>query len=185
MDLGKSLLLFILCCGFPFGSLGAEDAGPAVAKDFSIQPSSEWVEWPANFQNVVASYGKKSTLATFYVTVRDLEEAKTVRDLKWEDLFKPQYASIDIHNQGETVIGGEKSRYCLYSLKPGEFKTTMEGKLPAKYMNYILVHGNRLFSITFKDTEEGFSLNYPSFVTVIRTLRFEAVPSGKQGGAAS
>ncbi len=184
MDLRKSLSFLILCLALPLMSVHAEEAGQAV-KDFSLRPSAEWVELPGNFQGVVASYGKTGTLATFYITARDLEEAKTVLDLRWEDLFKPQFASIDIHNQGETVIGGEKSRYCLYSLKPGEFKTTMEGKLPAKYMNYILVHGNRLFSITFKDTEEGFSLNYPSFVTVIRTLRFEAVPSGKQGGAAS
>ncbi len=183
MDLKKPLLLLILCLGLPLIPVHAEDAAPAT-KDFSLQTSSEWVELPPSFQGVVASYGKLGTLATFYITARDLEEAKTVRDLRWEDLFKPEFASINIHHEGETVIGGEKARYCLYSLKPGEFKSTMEGNLPAKYMNYVLIHGNKLFSVTFKDTQDGFGLSYPSFVTVIRTLRFETAPPAKQSATA-
>jgi hypothetical protein len=50
----------------------------------------------------------------------------------------------------------------------------MEGKLPGKYINYVLIHEGKLFSITFKDTEDGFALTYPSFLSVIRTLRFDA-----------
>lgn len=184
MNVRKALFFWVLCFGISAALVHAESAGPAV-KDFSLQISPEWIELPAQFQNVIASYGKKGTLATFYITSRDFEETKTVRDLQWEDLFKPEFASIDIHNQGETVIGGEKARYCLYSLKPGPFKTAMEGKLPAKYINYVLIHQGKLFSVTFKDTQDGFGINYPSFVKALRTLRFETAPSANPGQAAT
>ena len=126
------------------------------------------------YQGVVVSYGKKGTLATFHITERELPEAKTVEQLKWEDLFSPQYKSIDIHTQNATFLAGEKAKFCIYTLKPGEFKNTMEGKLPGKYINYVLIHEGKLFSITFKDTEDGFASTYPSFLTVIRTFRFDA-----------
>lgn len=157
---------------------------PTGNQDYSIELPSDWVEWPADFQDLVGSYGRKGTLATFYITARELEAPKTVQDLRWEDLFKPRYDAIDIRSQGDTVIGGEKARYCLYMLKPGEFKTAMEGKLPAKYMNYVLIHRNKLFSITFKDTLDGFSLNYPSFVKAIRSLQFKETEPTAVGGKA-
>jgi hypothetical protein len=141
---------------------------------FSIEPSQDWIELPLPFQGVVVSYGKKGTLATFHITERNLDEVKSIEQLKWEDLFSPEFKSIDIRTQNVTLLGGEKAKFCIYTLKPGEFKKTMEGKLPAKYINYVLIHRGKLFSITFKDTEDGFALTYPSFLAVIRTLRFDA-----------
>lgn len=130
------------------------------------------MELPLPFQGVVVSYGKKGTLATFHITERDLDQVRPVEDLDWRDLFSPEFNSIDISQQSLTVLAGEKAKFCVYTLKPGEFKRTMEGKLPGKYMNYVLIHGGKLFSITFKDVEDGFVLNYPSFLAAIRTLRF-------------
>ncbi|MDD5226038.1 MAG: hypothetical protein PHV97_02505 [Candidatus Omnitrophica bacterium] len=143
------------------------------SKGFSLSLSQDWIELPLPFQGVVVSYGKKGTLATFHITERKLDEVRTVEQLKWADLFSPQFESIDIRTENSTVLGGEKAKFCVYTLKPGEFKKTMEGKLPAKYINYILIHQGKLYSITFKDTADGFPLTYPSFLAAIRTLRFD------------
>lgn len=149
---------------------------------FSIEPSEEWMPLSLDYANVVVHYGKKGTLATFHISAREFEEAKTLEMLKWEDLFSPEFNSIDIHTQGQTMIGGEKARYCVYSLKSGPFKSKMEGKLPGKYMNYVMIHNGRLFSITFKDTAEGFSVDYPSFMKAIRTFQFNELPPPISGG---
>ncbi len=170
-------LIFVL--SLPCNFLRAEEA-VAPPKGFSITPSPDWIELPLPFQGVVVSYGKKGTLATFHVTVRNLDEVRTVDQLKWEDLFSPQSGSIDIRTQNTTFLGGEKAKFCIYTLKPGEFKKTMEGNLPAKYINYVLVHQGKLFSITFKDTEDGFAMTYPSFLAALRTLRFDASKSPPQ-----
>jgi hypothetical protein len=166
------ILLFVLPCSF----LWAEKI-ETPAKGFSIQPSQDWVELPLPFQGVAVSYGKKGTLATFHITEREAGEVRTVEQLKWEDLFSPEFSSIDIRTQNATLLGGEKAKFCVYTLRPGEFKKTMEGKLPGKYINYVLIHQGKLFSITFKDTEDGFALTYPSFLAMIRTLRFDASKS--------
>lgn len=159
--------------------LHAEKFG-SPAKGFSISPSKDWVELPVSFQGVVASYAKKETVATFHIKERDLEGTKTIDQLSWESLFSPEFGSIDIHSQNTTLLGGEKAKFCVYTLKPGEFKKTMEGKLPGKYINYVLVHQGKLFSITFMDREEGFALNYPSFLAAIRTLRFDTIQPASQ-----
>ena len=166
-------LSFILLLFLPCSFLRAEKVEIS-PKGFSIQPSQDWIEMSLPFQGVVVSYGKKGTLATFHITEREAGEIRTVEQLKWEDLFSPEFGSIDIRKQNTTLLGGEKAKFCIYMLKPGEFKKTMEGKLPAKYINYVLIHHGKLFSITFKDTEDGFSLTYPSFLAAIRTLRFDA-----------
>lgn len=166
-------LSFILFLIFPINFLHAEKVGPS-AKAFSIELSQDWMELPLPLQGVVVSYGKKGTLATFHITERELGDIHAVENLKWEDLFSPEFGSIDIRTQSMTVLAGEKAKFCIYSLKPGEFKNTMEGKLPARYINHVLIHGGKLFSVTFKDTEDGFALNYPSFLAAIRTLRFDA-----------
>ena len=164
-----SVVFFLI---FPVGFLHAAKVD-LPSKGFSIQPSQDWIELPLPFQGVVVSYGRKGTLATFHITERDLDQVKTVEQLKWEDLFSPEFKSVDIRTQSTTVLGGEKAKFCVYVLKPGEFKSTMEGKLAAKYINYVLIHRDKLFSITFKDTEDGFASTYPSFLAVIRTLRFD------------
>ncbi len=166
------VLLIVSLVILPIQFLRAEKF-EAPSKAFSIEPSQEWIELPLPFQGVVISYGKKGTLATFHITERNLDEVKTIEQLKWEDLFSPEFGSIDIRTQGAALLGGEKAKFCIYTLKPGEFKRTMEGKLPAKYINYVLIHQGKLFSITFKDTEDGFALTYPSFLAAIRTLRFD------------
>jgi len=166
------ILSLVLALTAPVALLRAEKA----ERGFSLSPSQEWIELPLPYQGVVISYGKKGTLATFHVTERDLEGAKSVEQLKWEDLFSPEFRSIDIRQENVTTLAGEKAKFCIYTLKPGEFKDTMEGKLPGKYINYVLVHQGKLFSITFKDTEDGFSLSYPSFLAAIRTLRFDNIP---------
>jgi hypothetical protein len=163
----------VLFLVFPVGFLRAEKV-ESPSKGFSIKPSQDWIELSIPFQGVVVSYGRKGTLATFHITERNLGEVKTVEQLKWEDLFSPEFGSIDIRTQSATLLGGEKAKFCVYTLKPGEFKKTMEGKLPSKYINYVLIHQGKLFSITFKDTEDGFTLTYPSFLAAIRTLRFDA-----------
>jgi len=154
--------------------------GPAFAEKFespengfSIDPLEPWKKIPqAAFQGGVVSYALEGSTALFHVTVRDLEKAKSVAEYKWEDLFSPQFGEILIGTEGETLIGGEKAKYCVYRIKPGAFKTQMEGNIPAKYINYILPRGNKLFSVTFVDTLDGFSLDYSSFLTAIRTIHF-------------
>jgi hypothetical protein len=153
--------------------LRAEKYG-SPAEGFSVEPSGDWIELPLPFQGVVVSYGKKGTLATFHITERDIEGSRTIDHLRWEDLFSPEFGSIDIRTQGVTKLGGEKAKYCVYVLRPGEFKRKMEGRLAARYMNYVLMHGSKLISITFKDTEDGFALTYPSFLAALRTFRFAA-----------
>jgi len=172
--LRKTLFLsIVLSLIFPANFLRAEKVEPA-SKGFSLQPSQDWIELPLPFQDIVVSYGKKGTLATFHITERKLDEVRTVEHLKWKDLFSPEFESIDIRSESMTLLGGEKAKFCVYALKPGDFKKTMEGKLPAKYINYVLIHQGKLFSITFKDTEDGFALSYPSFLATIRTFRFDA-----------
>lgn len=167
------VLSFVLLAILPVHSLLAEKT-ETPSKGFSIELSQDWMELPPPFQGVVASYGKKGTSATFHITERTLDEVKSIEQLKWEDLFSPEFGSINIRTENLTLLGGEKAKSCVYTLKPGEFKRTMEGKLPAKYINYVLIHHGKLFSITFADTEDGFALTYPSFLAVIRTLQFDA-----------
>ncbi len=141
---------------------------------FFINLPDDWMELSMPLQNVVASYGKKGTLATFHIIEREMEQTKSISDIKWEDLFSPQFKDIDIKKQGETTVGGERAKYCLYTLHEGNFKNVMEGGFSGKYMNYVLIHKGLLYSITFKDLKEAFVLNYADFLKIIQTLKFEA-----------
>lgn len=173
-------LALVFLTTVPYTFLGAEKTGIA-SKGFTIRPSAEWMELPLPFQNVVVSYGKKGTLATFHITAREIDGSKTVDQLQWRDLFSPQFDSIEIRTENMTRLGGEKAKSCIYTLRPGEFKQVMEGKLAAKYINYVVIHNGKLYSITFKDTEDGFATTYPSFLAAIRTLQFDAANTQRQG----
>jgi hypothetical protein len=173
-------LALVFLTAVPCVFFGAEKTGIA-PKGFTIKPSAEWMELPLPFQNVVVSYGKKGTLATFHITAREIDGSKTVDQLQWKDLFSPEFDSVDIRTENMTRLGGEKAKTCIYTLKPGEFKRVMEGKLPAKYINYVVIHNGKLYSITFKDTEDGFAATYPSFLSAIRTLQFDAANTQRQG----
>jgi len=170
----KSLILSVVLFLILPVTSGHAAKGLLPKRPFSIELPKDWIELSLPFKDVVASYGRKGTLATFHITARDIDDVKDVAFLKWEDLFSPQFQSIEIHSQGETMLDGVKAKNCLYTLRPGEFKATMEGKLAAKYINYVLIRNGKLYSITFKDTEDGFALDYPSFLAAIRTFHFNA-----------
>ncbi len=159
------------------GAVGAEKF-ESPGNGFSIEVPKGWLRQPTAYEGVLMTFWKEGTVATFHVTERDLEGAKTVSDLKWEDLFSPKFEEINIRQEAETMINGEKARYCIYKIRPGSFKQEVEGKGDFKYMNYLLVHNGRLYSVTFKDLESSFSIDYPGFLSAVRSIRFT---SGKTG----
>lgn len=165
-----SIFSILLCLAVPATGLAEKFESPE--HGFSINPPEGWSKQPSAYEGVVVTYWKEGGLATFHVIERNLEGAKTVSELKWEDLFSPKFEEITIRQEAETMIGGEKARYCIYKIKPGAFKQQMEGKADFKYMNYILVKGGRLYSITFKDLEDAFSIHYVQFLDAIRSIRF-------------
>lgn len=185
-----ALLVVVLLVVLP-GSLTFAERLESPENGFSIDPQPPWRKITQSFQGGIVSYALEGSTALFHVTARDVEGKKTVADLKWEDLFSPQFESITIGTEGETVIGGEKAKYCVYRIKPGPFKIQMEGTIPAKYMNYVLVRDGKLFSITFVDTLENFSLDYSLFLAAARTIQFGEVkplpPTGEnsKGGSVS
>jgi hypothetical protein len=176
----KKLIAYFLILGclsvlLPLSPVSAE-VFQSPENGFSIDPPAPWKQVSqASFQGGVVSYAKEGSTALFHVTARDMEEAKTLDQLKWEDLFSPQFDSIAVGTEGEALIGGEKAKYCVYTIKPGPFKAQMEGKIPAKYINYVLIRGNKILSITFVDTLDGFGLDYASFLAAVRTVRFGEV----------
>jgi len=113
--MGKRFFIFLmlLLMLFPVCLVHAEKF-ESEEKKFSIEPPAEWMQLPLGYESVAVSYGKKGTLATFHISARDLEDGKTLESLKWEDLFSPEFNSIDIHTQGVTMIGGKKARFCIY-----------------------------------------------------------------------
>lgn len=178
------LWLVIFCVsGFPTDTWA--EKFESIEHGFTIETPEGWQVQPAVYEGVVVTFWKEGSLATFHVTERELDEVKTVADLEWKDLFDPKFDEILIRQESETMVGGEKARYCIYKIRPGSFKQQMEGKHDFKYMNYIVIHKNRLYSITFKGLESSFSLDYSGFLESVRTIHFldsqKAVtaPSGK------
>ena len=161
------LALFVIAPG-----AGYAEKFTAPEYGFSINPAAGWKQIPQNFQGGLVSYHRDGTTALFHVTVRDMDEAKSATDLEWADLFHPQFEEIAIGTEGETAIGGQPAKYCTYRIRPGEFKKKMEGKIPAKYINYVIIYKGKLFSVTFVDTFDYFSLDYSSFLEAVRTIQF-------------
>ena len=115
------VLSIVLFLALPANFVRAAKIG-SPSKAFSIKPSQDWVELPAPLQDVVVSYGKKGTLATFHITERELDKNKTVpmpinrskaeigavlttvdqkkakvrtvEQLRWEDLFSPEFNGL-------------------------------------------------------------------------------------------
>ena len=112
------VLSIVLLAMLPIQLLLAEKS-EAPSKGFSIEPAQDWIELPPPFQDVVASYAKKGTLATFHITERNLDEVKSIEQLKWEDLFSPEFKSIDIRTQNVTLLGGEKAKFCVLKMASG------------------------------------------------------------------
>ncbi|HOG23243.1 MAG TPA: hypothetical protein PK590_01185 [Candidatus Omnitrophota bacterium] len=169
---GTLCLWFALVCVLGFPKDTWAEKFESAEYGFAIEAPEGWQARPAVYEGVVATFWKEGSLATFHVIERDLGEAKTVADLEWKDLFAPKFDEILIRQESETMVGGEKARYCIYKIRPGLFKQQMEGKHDFKYMNYIVIHENRLYSITFKGLESSFGQDYSGFLESVRTIRF-------------
>lgn len=138
---------------------------------FSIEVPAGWGPRAPQHEGVAASFAEPVTGATLNIGLREADPDTKAEDLHWEDLFSPKFDSVDIKMDGFTRIGGERARYCLYTLR-GDFKKQMEGKQAQMYLNYVLVHGGSLYSITFTANESGFPQVQPVFSRMVRTMEF-------------
>ena len=173
----KSLWLsFVLFSVFylvftPFQSSAAEPGGEK--PPFTIELPQGWSPAPSRYQGVSAAYALQNSGARLDISVQEAQKGEDVGSLKWEDLFYPQFDAIDIRMDARTSIDSVPAKYCLYKVKKTPFKKQLEGSRDLMYLNYVLVKGGRLYSLTFSDDEGSFAANQPAFMKMVRTLRFD------------
>ncbi len=167
-----AIIAGLILAGLGIIPFGFAEKFESAENGFWVNLPGGWVQKPAAYAGVLVSYFLQGTEATLNISVRDVQGGKKVEDLSWEELFSPQYEAIDIRTEGLTFLDGVKAKYCIYTIRPGPLKAQMEGKLSLKYLNYILIVGPKLYSVTFTDTELGFSSDYRDFLEVLRTFKF-------------
>lgn len=106
------------------------------------------------------------------VVVRPVEGDAAVDNLSWEQLFQPHSDEIEVQNDGMTTVGGVPAKYCVYAFREGPFKEQVEGARSRMYLNYVIVRGGQLYSVTFVDQESDFAFHHSSFLDLIQAWIF-------------
>lgn len=162
------LSALVLALLLPVSGIQAQPA----SLGFELDLEEGWHESPSPYQGVAASYALAGSGARLDISVQDKSPQPDVGVLSWQDLFYPQFDAIDIQMDARTSIDGVPAKYCLYKIKKSPFKKQLEGKRDLMYLNYVIIRGGRLYSLTFSDDEAAFSENQPDFMKMVRTIRF-------------
>lgn len=151
-------------------------AAAAASSGFEIETQEGWGEAMSPYQGVSASYVLDGSNARLDVSSQDAAGETDAGNLSWQDLFHPHFDLIDIQMDARTSLDGIPAKYCLYKIKKSNFKKELEGKADRLYLNYVVISGGLLYSMTFSDDEAAFAGHQQDFMRMVRGMRFARAP---------
>jgi len=164
------IFILIFMAGSRLGTASEKFESPV--HGFTIEAPEGWTARQVLHDEMVFSFADPNSFATMHGLVRDTSPGMTTEELQWENLFDPHFDVIDVRLAGIVQIDRLPAKYCIYAILPGEVKKQLEGKQHFRYLNYVMVKDQKLYSITFTDEEPSFNMHYPEFLKSIRSMKF-------------
>ena len=86
--------------------------------------------------------------------------------------FHPYYEYVIIVKKSHENTQGTDFLHCIYKLKDSDLKKKIEGKYRLQYYVFQWIRDEKLFTLTFTDSENNFSNNIQTYRKIIDSIQF-------------
>ena len=99
----------------------------------------------------------------------------SIKQQTLEQIFNPYYEYVEIIDKTYATDSMSNIDFfkCIYRWKNGDLKKQFEGKHKLQYYAVQWVKDEKLFTLTFADSERSFSKNIQNFKNIVNSIKFD------------
>ena len=143
---------------------------------FSITIPDDWSKRKATKSWTYIVYADLKSGANLNINVIDAEGIFSIKQPTLEEIFSPYYAYVQITEKIYETDFLSKTDFLkyIYRWKDGDFKKQYEGKYRLQYYSVQWIKDEKLFTLTFADSERNFPRNIRKFKNIANSIKFSS-----------
>ncbi|MCD6366003.1 MAG: hypothetical protein J7L46_00535, partial [Bacteroidales bacterium] len=141
---------------------------------FSITIPDDWSKRKPTKSWTYFVYADLKSGANLNINVIDAEGIFSIKQPTLEEIFSPYYEHVKIIEKIYETDSLSKTDLlkCIYRWKDGDFKKQYEGKYRLQYYAVQWIKDEKLFTLTFTDSERNFPKNLRKFKNIANSIEF-------------
>ena len=143
---------------------------------FSISIPDDWSKRKPTKSWTYLVYANLESGANLNINVMDAKGLSSIKQPTLEQIFNPYYEYVKIIDKTYETNSLSNIDFfkCIYRWKNGDFKKQFEGKHKLQYYAVQWIKDEKLFTLTFIDSERSFSKNIQKFINIANSIKFDA-----------
>jgi hypothetical protein len=159
-----TLLIFVFTIVFPFeNQISFAETIYSSLYGFSIDIPDDWSKRKPKKSWTLFSYAKLGSGENMNLNVLNADGLSSVKQITLSQTFHPYYDYVIILQKAYKKAYETDFLYCVYKLKESALKKKIEGKYKLQYYIVQWVTEEKLFTVTFTDSENNFPKNIDLF----------------------
>ena len=140
---------------------------------FSIEIPDDWSKRKPTKSWTLFTYAKLGSGENLNMNVLSAEGLYSIKQVPLEQTFHPYFEYVIIIQKTYEIVSGIDVFKCIYKWKESDFKKKIEGKYRLQYYVVQWIKDEKLFTVTFTDSENNFQNNIQTFRKIADSIEFD------------
>lgn len=168
------IFLFIFAIVLPVGcQIAIAETFHSSLHGFSIDIPDDWSKRKPKKSWTLFTYAKLGSGENLNMNVISAEGLFSIKQVPLRQTFHPYYDYVIIVQKAYENSQGTDFIHCIYKWKESEFKKKIEGKYSLQYYVLQWIRDEKLFTLTFAESENNFTINMQTFRRIIDSIQFD------------
>jgi len=169
-----TLLIFVFTIVLPVGNHNSSaETFHSSLYGFSIDIPNDWSKRQPKKSWTLFTYAKLGSGENLNMNVLSAEGLSSIKQVPLRQTFHPYYDYVIIVQKTYENYQGTDLLHCIYKLKESDLKKKMEGKYRLQYYVFQWIFNEKLFTLTFTDSESNFTNNVQTFKKIIDSIQLD------------
>ena len=140
---------------------------------FSIEIPDDWSRRKPTKSWTLFAYANLASGENLNMNVLNAEGIYSIKQVPLDQTFHPYFEYAIIIQKTYEIVSGIDFFKCIYKWKESDFKKKMEGKYRLQYYLVQWIKDEKLFTVTFTDSENNFQNNFQIFRKIADSIGFD------------
>jgi hypothetical protein len=164
------LAIIVLCV---FSKIAYAELFHSPLHGFSIEIPDDWSKRKPKKPWTLFVFAKLGSGENLNMNVLPARGLHSIKQVSLEQLMYPYYEHLKILQKSYETTNGTDFLKCIYKYNDGDLRKKLEGKYKLKHYCIQWIRGEKLYTLSFVDSEINFPRNIRRFIAVGNSIEFD------------